>query len=455
MAKKIRKKREKHVVGPKEMIFDVVSILAIVLFIGFIGFRSIKYYSKERAKNKVEANTLFRAITTDNKITKGETGLRQTEDGYYFIGNVENNYVKAFNRLYRIVDINKNNEIKIVSNGNEAVFTYGDDNGYLTSNVYNWLNKVDNVPSGVYYNTIPGVEKLLTKTSYKIATFDNNKIEYKDKKNYKDYFSILSISDYTRALGTKSYLKNGSFSFILGDDVNGNPLYLTEDGTVDVASSYDGYGVRVVMTLKKNILINGGKGTIDDPYILNQEDNDNEVNKYFKLGDDVYQAVQQVDNILRLKKTDFAMINGSYLEVPFSNYSSEFDYNERNNIANYLNSAYLNSLPYAGNLVDCELYTGEISSDTSYSMSEIFTNMVYYKVGLLNQFDLNTDSNLTDYYLINKTSSVGNMLKTYNKMGILDDEKGNTIKKIVPVICIDKNIFKNGNGSLDNPYVME
>ena len=40
-------------------------------------------------------------------------------------------------------------------------------------------------------------------------------------------------------------------------------------------------------------------------------------------------------------------------------------------------------------------------------------------------------------------------------MGILDDEKGNTIKKIVPVICIDKNIFKNGNGSLDNPYVME
>ena len=111
MAKKIRKKREKHIVGPKEMIFDVVSILAIVSFVGFIGFRSIKYYSKERAKNKVEANTLFRAITTDNKITKGETGLRQTEDGYYFIGNVENNYVKAFNRLYRIVDINKNNEI--------------------------------------------------------------------------------------------------------------------------------------------------------------------------------------------------------------------------------------------------------------------------------------------------------------------------------------------------------
>ena len=81
--------------------------------------------------------------------------------------------------------------------------------------------------------------------------------------------------------------------------------------------------------------------------------------------------------------------------------------------------------------------------------------MVYYKVGLLNQFDLNTDSNLTDYYLINKTSSVGNMIKTYNKMGILDDEKGNTNKKIVPVICVDKNLFKNGNGSLDNPYVME
>ncbi len=457
MAKKknTKKKKEKHIVGTKELVFDIISILLIVSLGIYFGFRSIKYYSKETSKNKVEANTLFRAITTNNEITKGKNGLRQTKDGYYFIGSVENNYVKVFNRIYRVIDINKNNEIKIVSNNNEAVFTYGNDNSFSNSNINFWLNKGKEDLSGVYYYSIPSPKEFLVKTSYKIGTFNNDKITYNDKEDYSDYFSLLNVSDYAKALGKKSYLNNGSFSFILGNDSNGNPLYLNEDGTIDTASSYDSYGIRVVMTLKKNIEITGGNGTVDDPYVINQGDKVNNVNKYYKLGDDLYQAYADSGNSVKLKKSDYLSVNGNYVELPFSKNNSEFNLDERNSIANYLNTTYLNSLSYANSLSTCDFFVGEVSADTSYSLTEIYTEVVNAKVGLLNEFDLNTDNTLTDYYLINKTSSVGTMLRTYNRLGILDDAKGTELKKVVPVVCIEKNLFKNGEGTLDNPYVLE
>ena len=453
--KNTKNKKEKHIVGTKELVFDIVSILLIISLGIYFGYRSIKYYSKETSKNKVEANTLFKAVTTNNEVTKGDNGLRQTKDGYYFIGSVENNYVKVFNRLYRIIDINKNNEIKIVSNNNEAVFTYGDDNSYSKSNIYFWLNKGENNLSGIYYHTIPSPEDILVKTSYKIGTFNNNKIEYKNKKNYSDYFSILNVSDYAKAKGKKSYLNNGNFSFVLGNDINENPLYINDDGSIDVASNYDSYGIRVVMTLKKNIEITGGNGTLDNPYVVNQGDKVNRINNYFKLGDDLFQAYSEDDTYVRLRKTDYLSVNGNYLELSFSKNNSEFNIYQKNSVANYLNTTYLNSLPYSNVLTDCTLYVGEISADTSYSLTEIFEEPISAKIGLLNEFDLNTDNKLTDYYLINKTSSVGTMLKTYNRLGILDDSKSIELKKIVPVLCVQKNLFKNGEGTLEKPYVLE
>ena len=115
----------------------------------------------------------------------------------------------------------------------------------------------------------------------------------------------------------------------------------------------------------------------------------------------------------------------------------------------------MNNLSYSDKLSDCTFNIGEVSTDTSYSFFEIYKEQVVSKVGLLNQFDLINDNTLTDYYLINKTSSVGSMIKTYNRLGILDDDKGNESKKIVPVICIQKDLIKNGEGTKENPYVLE
>jgi len=126
MAKKENKKKKnikktKRPYGVKEKVFIIINLL---IFIGigiYYGYRSLKYYSKETASKKAQVVTIANAIINNNKITKDNNGFRATKNGYYFSGNVENNYLRAFNRLYRIIEI-IDGKVKIVSEDNEAIF---------------------------------------------------------------------------------------------------------------------------------------------------------------------------------------------------------------------------------------------------------------------------------------------------------------------------------------------
>ena len=454
--KKNKKKKEKHIVGTKELIFDIVSVVLIICLGVYFGYRSILYYTKETNKKKVEANTLASAIINNNKITTEDNGFRKSEDGYYFSGLVENNYVKVFNRLYRVIEVTNANEVKIIANGNHGVMIYGDSKKYQESNINLWLNKSSVENSGIYENSIPGVEKLLKKFSYCEGTLKNDKVSCKNKKG-NSYFSILEIEDYIRARGKKSFLNNGSYSYLLGSDTDGNPLVVAADGTASGVSNYEGYGIRPVMMLKKNILITGGDGSIGNPYVINQEGNDNYINKYVKMGNDLYQVIEVNNNNLSLRLNDYLKVKNVDVELVFNTKGTQFELLNRSNIGYYLNRTYYNSLTYKNYLGQCSFYTGEISlvGDGGYSYTNVYKDSVVAKVGMLNMVDFNDNTTLDTYYLINSTSNVGNLVYTYNKLGLIDEVKVSAKKKIVPVVCLDKTFIKAGDGSINNPYVVE
>lgn len=452
--KKGRKnRRNKKPYGQKEKAFIVTSFIVAICIFLFYGYRSLKYYSRETANKKSDNATVASAVINSNKITSEKNGLRGTKNGYYFSGKVENNYVKVFNRLYRIIDV-INDKVKIVSAENEASFVYGDDNNYNLSNINKWLNKSEEENTGIYYNTIPGIEKLLVKTEYCDGQLKNNKVTCNNKKS-SEYFSILTIDDYIRAQGKNSYLNDGKYSFILGYDEDGNPLAKNDQGSVSGVNNTEGFGIRVVMTLKKNTRLASGTGTKEDPYVVNQEGNDNRIAKYVQLDEDKFQIIEENDTTIRLMQTDYLKYKGNYQEQQFNNKQAVFATNNSNNIGYFLNRTYYNSLSYKNILSDCSFNVGEISTETSFSYFEIYKKQITAKIGLANMYDLNLDNSLTDYYLINTTSNVGSMVKTHNSLGIIDDEKAKEKKKIVPVVCIDKNLIKSGDGSDSNPYKTE
>lgn len=449
---KRKKEKKKHLLGTKEFIFNFLSLVMLIGIGIYFGYRSLYYYSKQNVKIKEEAMTLNGLIVQNNYVAKEDNdGLHQDSEGYYFKGKVENNYVLFSNRVFRVVRINNNNTVKMITENVNASFMWGEDSKYENSNVRNWLEKSDKEHTGIYYNTIANADKMLVKTSYQEDILKEDKIENSENTS-KDYVTILSVKDYTLANGKNSYLNNGKVFYLLGLNGENENLYVEEDGSIQSTDSLSGFGIRPVITLAKNTIVSSGSGTKDDPYVI-KEDTKNYVNTYVKLGEDIWKVSSENGDILRLYLNGYLKINGQEIVRNYSVTNSIFDVTDRNNIANYLNVVYYNSLSYQGALADCDFYTGEISDDAGYSFTNIYNNKAVVKVGLLNIFD-NIDNDLSDYFHVNLTSEVGSMEYNRYSNGILEEADVRDEKHIVPSVCISKSVIKSGNGTLDNPYIL-
>lgn len=424
----------------KGILLIVLTLLITSSFFIYQGFTS-----KEKERNKKISNDLSETIIANNKIVTSKSGLYKEDNTYYFKGEVYNNYIKIFNRLYRIISIEEK-QVKIVSNTNETTFYDNNSGDYLNSNIYNWLNKTEKENTGVYYNSIPNVENLLIPTKYCLNSYTNSKTNC--LKIQHDYFSIINIDDYLKTGGKQGFLNNGTSSFLLGYNESNKLLNKEEGGQIKEASN-KASGIRVVMTLKKKIKIKKGNGTFKNPYVIDQEQNQNDINKYVQLGDDLYQVIEDKDNVLKLR-----LMNYLKEKKYFNNKSSKFNPLNKNNIAYYLNNDYYESLPYKESLTECKFLTGELGENKDYF--NIYTSTSSSKVGLLNMYDLNITTLLTDYYLINTSTNTSNNSYIYDKFGTIIEEPSNTLKNIVPVICLNKNLInQKGNGSKKNPYIID
>ena len=454
MAKKGKKKKERHIYGKKEFLFNFLS-LAVIIGIGvYFGYRSLYYYSKQNMKIKEEAQTLNGLIIQNNKVVqKEEVGLHQDTEGYYFKGMVENNYVVFFNQVFRVIRINEDNSVRMVSENIDASFMWGEDYHYKNSNIWNFLNKTKTEHSGIYLDTIPNYKNYLKKTEYSEDKLNGEKIEYSDK-IIKDYGTLLSIKDYTMANGKNSYLNNGKIYYLVGMNKDKENLYIEDDGTIESCDSLNGFGIRPVITLKDNMPVVSGDGTKDNPYVINTGNDKSYVNSYVKLGNDIWKVYQDGDN-LRLSLNGYIKIGENELVRNYSLTNSIFDLGDYQNIAYYLNTDYLNSLSYNGILQDCNHNIGEISDDTGYSYTNIYSNTVTSKVGLLNIFDFIASNELENYFFLNTTSEVGSMEYNRYANGLLEESDVRDLKHVVPVVSIAKNSIKNGKGTLDDPYVVE
>lgn len=444
--------RKRKVIGRKEFIFNVVSLIVAICVGLYFGGRSLYYYSKQSSKLKEEAMTLNGEVINNNKVTTDKDGIHQDTNGYYFRGNVSNNYVLFSNRLFRIVRINNDNSIRLVSNDIVGEFMWGEDSSYFNSNLYSWLTTTNVLNSGVYYRGLTNPDNFLIKTKYSEDVLENSKVKSSNNIN-SDYVTTLSVKDFNNAGGKNSYLNIGKFFWLLGLDSNESNLYVLKDGSVDTALGYEGYGVRAVITLKKNIEISGGNGTLSDPYVIKEGNDINYVDKYVKLDNDTYKVFQDSDGYLKLSLNGYILNNGSDYLVSYSNKNSIYDITNLNNIGYYLNNTYYNSLSYSDLLSDCTFFTGEVSSETGFKYEGIFNSSVTAKVGLLNLFDYNSNSELNDYFFGNMTSSIGSMEYVYNNLGLLSEDKVTEKKHVVPVVCIDRNLIKSGSGSLYDPFV--
>ena len=448
-----RKKKQKHHIGKKEFAFNFISLVAILGVCLYFGGRSLYYYSLQNIDFSKKAQTLSGLIINSNRLVEKDVeGLHQDNDGYYFKGNVNNNYVWYGNRSFRIVRVNKDKTVKLVSSDLVSSFMWGEEEHYEKSNLKYWLTDTKDDYSGVYYKTIPDTN-YLEKTTYTEDIMDNNKV-VKGKKKYSDDVTTLTINDYVLANGKSSYLNNGKIFYVLGLNKDDENLFVDEDGSIQSTDGLDGYGIRAVITLKENVNVTSGNGTKDEPYVIESKNN-NYIDSYITLGNQKWKVFENTNGILKLYLFGYISNNGVEVLKPYSNTNSIFDINDRNNIANYLNGEYLNSLSYSNYLVDSKFYIGEVSVEEGYQYKNIYNNEITCKVGLLSIFDYVSNNYFDNYFHLNNTSEVSSMEYSAHTNGFVEEDEVTELKHIVPVISIDSKAIKNGSGTLNDPYVLE
>lgn len=181
--------------------------------------------------SKLTEKHLAYHIINDNE-TIENSSLYKIDNNYIFRGEVENNYLKINGIEYRIIQIFENGSIEIIS----------DDNS---------INK-----------------DLLSQTiQYSDEIVDINNITYKNEE--KTDITYLDVTTYLNTIiNDKTYLYSEKSYWLL--NTNGEKGYVAYDNGLALDDLDKTNDYRYVVTLKSGISYLTGKGTIDNPYIIDE-----------------------------------------------------------------------------------------------------------------------------------------------------------------------------------------
>ena len=430
-------------------IFCFLSILFIGTCCIFYGSRFIKlHFENEKVVSKSK-NSLAEKIANNNK---NNNNYKQINNEYYFIGNAENNYLEYSNILWRIIKINKNNEILAISDSSLTSLAYGNTE-FKKSYINKWLNNIENDEySGILEKVLNNKEELLIKTTTcldKVKTIDNSECK---EKSIDTYMSLLSTKDYAN-IGKESYLINKEYFYLINQNEEDKIWQITNDGKIISSLGTDIIGVRPTITLKSNLTYLAGNGKKDDPYII--EEQRGLFGSYVKLDKDIWRIYEVNDKEVRLVLNDYIKINNKNLTYKYSNINSYHNDTKNGSIAYYLNKTFLNSLSYKNKIKEVKWSNGYYGSETKYDYKEALSNKVDSKVALISMGNIILNNELKDYYTMTGSIKNGTMVYAINENKKLFTKYIGTELNVVPVISIEKDLLTEGNGTINSPYEME
>ncbi len=405
-----------------EKIFIKMNILIIILITFFYAYRTVYYYRK---MNVIKDN-----ITLKEKLLKEvvyqDDGLYEDNNYYYFKGSDIDNYILFQGRLFRIISVDKG--IKVIEDNNNTNLIWSINTNFNDSLINKWLNN--------YLNTFKDYDKYLIKTDWCNSNVDIN--NYQCNETINSYIGLLNTKEYLQAGGKNSYLNNEAYYWTINYDNNNQVYFINNEGSINNIinqdNNYFSYGVRPVLVLKNDLVIVSGDGTIDTPYIIDNNEHtllkDSYIGEYVEYLGKGYRIIDNhdgttlmsVDLYDEIKYSDLAKTEtnllkdfnkGELVKVDYClstyNFDNKYDYLCTNNTSNYI------TIPKVGDI---------FISDT-------------------NNYWLNTiqNKNLNLYYAIDNNLYYGDL--TSNKHGI----------KII-IKLKDDIVINSGNGTSDSPYVI-
>lgn len=420
-----------------------------------IGTYKVTYTISDSFNNETVKTRTVKVIASLDTIVKNDVGTSK-----FYKGLSVNNYIQFSGMLFRIVGFDSDNNIKIVSDKDISFVNY---------------NSLDKWLDYYYEHLTEDSKKYIVKSKYCNGTISDEQLNstkcssYTDKKN----LYILSIEDYNNSLDSdgNSYLYPNIIS-LLANKKNSKEVYTTRQYFVGSTSKYMSFdinynfGVRPVITLKKDILLKSGDGTANSPYSFESYEtatagdklNSRYSGEYITYSGYTWRIIDvDDDGTVRVILNDSLRDNNSMITTSYNTEDKAKIYNpnQTGNVGSFINNKmteYINTDYFVSKNITVPIY----SKLASYK-GEKTTKTYKVKLSAPSMYDMFTASNYSSsYWLINSSQTqyikyvVSDNGTVYYRE--LEDEFSAGVKLTG---YLNKNCtIKSGDGTLTNPYVI-
>lgn len=432
-----------------------VSLLIIIAL--FYTFRLVKYYLKENGHKDADTTILL-----VDELIKKQSYVDQTKglvhdknaSIYRYIGKVEDNYLEYSGILFRIVGIDKDNNIKAISDSNLTLMYSGLEKGFDKSYVYKWLNKGDEKYSGIFENNMDSTDKYLTNTYLCDDVVSDLKNINCEKNNNALKITLLSLYDYASAGGKESYLNNGESYYLSTIDDKNNNYFINTTGDVGLNKiSSKIYGVRPVITIKNDVALMHGDGSKTSPYAVIEKSisklSDVYISKYINYSGSTYRVISTGENV-KIALSDNIKDGDKYLEKTFGGKNNIYSTTKKT-IGEYLNNTYYKSIKNNDLIVKSSYGIGSNTLD-NLDYTAVYSKTDTFNIGMLTLGDMFI-SDTKNVLTMNRGIESSMIINVINKDGNVFGDLIASKYEVRPTMYLKGDIsIVSGDGSIDSPY---
>ena len=450
--------------------------------------KTINIIFQNADQNKlVEGSILEKAqdIVYDNGVCKTDGTTYNYMGGCYAKGTNSSNYVWYNGFMWRIMGINGDNSVRLITDENVTTIPYGSANTALTYKtnegyINDWLNNY-------FYENLNSTKSIIQKGNYFCSETTNDTTLTEGRTScttnniVNAKIGTISLDEYLLAGDANSYLNIGQNSWTMTPNNSANAWnthYKVSEKSIDAIAVTNPDGVRPVINVTSTSKVTKGTGTSNDYYVLVENKTDNKSGtientttsgEYVKINDKVYRVVSKDSDGVKV-------ILDGYYENKIA-YGKDNTFSTSSGIGKSLNTDVLSDLGLSNSsiIVSTTWYPGKtLSSGFKYTDSLDQTDKVTAKVGLIRLGDIlsnnsstmlsknytteSTNTNLSEYWTISRYSSTGNLkewrIGTSGRAGS-SLEVTNT-SGVRPVIKIKNGIqISKGTGTYDNPLELQ
>ena len=273
----------------------------------------------------------------------------------YVHGEVDNNYVWYSGKMWRIVALNSDGTVKLVTQDNMTAIAWATSSNtdYSQSQIRSWLN-TEFLPT---INASLIVVSNWDYTTY--ASFPTEKItDTTLVKTVPDKVGLLSVYDLMMTGGTdnqntsKTFLNNGYYWWTTSPHTSGSHVWYS--GYIGNAINYsltESFGARPSVNLKFDITLTGeGDGTIEAPYMLEEDVEVGQANEllssrisgeYINFDNTKYRIVGIENGLTKITMADYSKNKNTLsTSVQFGTSTDEITFSPTYGIGKYLDDWY-------------------------------------------------------------------------------------------------------------------